>query len=361
FLVTFPSVYLRTVFDGSELLEARFMLLELVGYRPTPVTGPAASRIARTLWERSIASAYADRDFRRDVRPFVLEQEEPDSRSAHVRMRHHDAVITTEAPATETVRISVDPGQTVPIEFDGLIHGQAGGATLDIGRDLFGWGHFEDFLADGVAANDAQWSIPAGGENDPLVRIDASSGSGQGYIQLRRHDGLSGETFVRPVARIPMPEYRIYYNDSNNAIPAQGEASYSIRMRARLSGKGQAYLQLRLYNFDDTNPTEDPTTDEVGTIELPIPIDSNDEWQFTEIEVPTEALTSGDLRANVVLVYLRFTPPDEGESVLSFDDFAFIEWRSAEEMNDHFGAYDFFRNQWVNTIDIEVAGLPLSD
>ncbi|MBY8852110.1 CapA family protein, partial [Saccharothrix sp. MB29] len=51
FLATFASAFLRTVWEGDTLLEARLYPLELVDYKPVPVTDSAAERVLARAWE----------------------------------------------------------------------------------------------------------------------------------------------------------------------------------------------------------------------------------------------------------------------------------------------------------------------
>lgn len=366
FLATFPSVFLRTVWDGSDLVEARFVLLELVGYRPTPVTDQIAVRTANMLWERSALGAYSDRDINRDIRTYMATEPSPDTQVAHIRLRNHGAVIERTAPETEELRISLNGGETKAIEYDGLIHAQAGGADVLMGRDLFGWGHFEDVLADGVPHVGAQWTLPlSGGDYDPSVKADPAARSGFGYVEIPRVGGLNGETFVRPVARTPMPEHMLYRNENDVAIPVDGTAIYSIRLLARLEGSGTAYLKLELNQFDDTNPTEDPTTESIGEIDLPLDLDGDGKWRTIEVDIDPAKLIirkgGEDIRANVIMTNIRFTPPDKGESRLSVDDLQLIEWRPASEISDQFGAYELLRNNGDSKVTVTLEAMPLRD
>ena len=362
FLATFPSVFLRTVWEGSTLVEARFVVLELVGYRPTLVTDKVAIRTVRMLWERSALGAHSDRDNNDDVRTYLPTGPDPDTKVAHMRMRHHDAVIVDTPPAVESLHMDVGQ-ETKAIDYDGLVQAQAGGADVQLGRELFGWGHFEDALADGVARVGSQWVLAQnGGGYDPAVVMDGKTKSGLGYLLLARHDGLEGDTYARPLARIPLPEHLLFRDQGGQAIPVDGDATYTIRMLARLRGKGQPYLRLELNHFDDTNPTEDPTTEPIGDdLEIPLEVRGDGKWHEVEIELPPEKLSANGIRANVIMPNLRFAPPQDGESELAIDNFEIIEWRAAKELSDHYGAYDFIRNSKTGKVAVDLEVMPLRD
>ncbi len=357
FFATFPSAFLRTVWEGEELLEARFVLLELAGYRPIPVTEEAAVRTGLDIWEKSVMSAVADRDINGDVRVFASEYDE-DTVAAHMRMRNNGVDVVTSPPAEEDIVLNLSRGEIHDLDYDGLIFAQASGGEVLLGRDLYGWGHFEDVFADGVLANGSQWKIEGSGRELMLAQ---GADSGIGHLRLSSKDSYRGDVFVRPVARIPLPSHRLNQDVDGNrtAVPMDGPASYSVRMRARLRGQGTPYLRISLYQFDDTNPTEDPNSLPVGEKDVPIEIEANNTWQTIDIPVPEEVLTVGDLRANMVMIYVRFGKPDQGTSMFDIDDFALIEWRTTEDAPARYGCYKHVQNPGSNAVQVTLKGLPL--
>ena len=58
---TFPSAMLRVVTDGEHVLEARLLPIVIDRYRPTPLTGDAATDVIQTLFARSVLAATSDR------------------------------------------------------------------------------------------------------------------------------------------------------------------------------------------------------------------------------------------------------------------------------------------------------------
>jgi poly-gamma-glutamate capsule biosynthesis protein CapA/YwtB (metallophosphatase superfamily) len=60
-LVTYPGGFLRTIWEGDRLLEARFVPTILAGYRPLPVAGPTATRMLRRLVADSVLPARSSR------------------------------------------------------------------------------------------------------------------------------------------------------------------------------------------------------------------------------------------------------------------------------------------------------------
>jgi poly-gamma-glutamate capsule biosynthesis protein CapA/YwtB (metallophosphatase superfamily) len=363
FLVTFASAFLRTVWEGSTLLEARLIPLELVAYQPKLTAGLAAERNALMLWESSVTPATTARDSLSDVRPFYDTAIDPGTEVAHLRSRHHDAVIGKVAPSVEDIVVELDGvGDIASIDFPGLVHARAGGADVLIGRELLGWGHLEDAIADAVAMPAAHWFMPQASRFDPVLRLDTNAADGFGWIEMYRSDALAGDTFARPIARIPVPEHRLYHDDNGVSVPADGEATYTIRMHAKLRGMGEPYVRLEFFWFDDTDPTEDPLTVPIGEpLDLPFDVEPDDEWHVVDIDVDPSVLHHGEYRANVVLVRVRFAPPEQGESVFGFDNFEFIEWRPATQMQDHFGVYQYLRDPAGNSGTLTLQGMPLRD
>jgi poly-gamma-glutamate capsule biosynthesis protein CapA/YwtB (metallophosphatase superfamily) len=359
FLLTFSSAFLRTVWDGDTLIEARLMPIEIDGYQPRPVAGVAARRAARAVWEKSVMGAVADRDAAGDVRTLLEDgASATEVQVAHVAMHQYGALLTKAAPDAETITIDV-PGQSAtpigPTGPIGLVRVPADAGLL-AGRSLFEWGHFEDLLADGDLRTSTHWAIEGEGKE---VVLGPQAFQGQGYLRLRRRSGGSLPSFVRPVARIPMPEHRLYRAEAGVGVAVDGPARYTLRFAARLAGGGAPFVTLQLGHFDDGNPGEDPASSPVAEIELPIEIAADGQWHIIELNIPDEALTDGARRANTVMVYLRLGPPERGEAYFDVDELTLIEWRSAAAVSQRFAAWDFLSAEaGEQRVSLEV--LPLS-
>jgi hypothetical protein len=151
---------------------------------------------------------------------------------------------------------------------------------------------------------------------------------------------------VRPVARIPLPRHRAYAEAGGVASPADGGVSYSLRLRARLSGSGGPFVRLDLYHFDDTNPTEDPESVILRTRELPIEVARDGQWHEVVLEIPAEIFADvGGLEVNALLLNLGLAPPKSEECTWLVDDLQFIEWRRAADLPDTYQAVDALRTE----------------
>jgi predicted secreted protein len=113
-------------------------------------------------------------------------------------------------------------------------------------------------------------------------------------------------------------------------------------MDARCHGSCEAYVRLDIYKFDDTNPTEDPRSELLRREEIPLDVNSSS-WKNYEISFDPEELT-GSQEANMVMFYLMLAPPEQGESSLEVDELQVIEWRSASQMPDIYGAFTHVRS-----------------
>jgi poly-gamma-glutamate capsule biosynthesis protein CapA/YwtB (metallophosphatase superfamily) len=355
FLQTFSTAFLRTVWEGDRLIEARFVPVEIDGFQPRPMTGAAARRAARALWEKNVSGVYTDRDGAGAVRTLIEEARAADVEVAHVAQHQYGALLTTAQPDMETIELDVPARTTVPIPYEGLVRVPAN-EGLRVGRSLFDWGHFEDVLADGESRADTHWAIDAEGKE---VVLGPAAFDGEGYLRLRRRSGGSLSTFVRPVARISLPEHRLYRAQDGVGVAADGPATYTLRFAARLAGGGTPFVSLELGHFDDGNPGENPASSPVGELELPVDIEANGQWHVIELEISEEMLTPGARRANTVMVYLRLGPPAFGEAYFDVDELTIIEWRPALDEGGRLGAYDFLSADAADP-RVTLEGLPLA-
>jgi poly-gamma-glutamate capsule biosynthesis protein CapA/YwtB (metallophosphatase superfamily) len=359
FLNTFSSVILRTVWEGDTMLEARLLPVELLGYRPMVASDAAARRTLFRIWERSVLGAEADRYPDSSVRTFpAAPNTDPNTSEAHIVIADRVARIVPTPAALAQVTVTAAPGTAVPIDFDGLVESTLGLAPGEdegilIGRDLFGWGHFNDNLTDGVAANDAHWVIE-GCPAHKRTMLDPQQ-PGEGFLQLLRKSTNESRVQVRPVARVTLTRHHLFDAQSN---PLDPEPTYSFKCRARLLGDAQPSIRLDLYHFDDTDPTEDPTSVLVERLEIPFTVPPGDDWQDIEVVLPQEPFAPGDAPANMAMMYLRLDPARQGEATLDLDDVALMQWRPASAMPDRFGHYTHVRNEGTAARSLVFSGLP---
>lgn len=361
FLDTFPSAFVRLVFEGARLLDARLVPVELHAYRPSPSAAEGARRTLLRVWERSQMAANATRDpMSGAVRAFEAAPDE-DTRPVHVRARDNVISLVPERPAHQTKELRVGPGETVEIGVDGLLDPRLGAAAGDrdllVGRDLFGWGHFEDVLADGERRGGLHWALEGTAKQ---VTSGADAGRGRAYLRLRRSAANKERVVARPVANVSLRTNRLYQLEAGMSRPLDPVPSYSVRGMFRLSGTAEASLRLDLKTFDDSNPSEDPESRTVAQLELPLPVRSGGGWQWIELPIPDHQLEQGGLHVNMIMTYVRLAPPPSGTATLDVDELALVEWRPAGGMTDRFGAYEFVRNSGTGERTVRVTAWPLA-
>jgi hypothetical protein len=205
------------------------------------------------------------------------------------------------------------------------------------GRDLFRWGAFEDDAADGTAAGGPQW-FTAGASDSAGIWVTAGAPSPDRALRLHRTSSNTSRIRLRPVARVQLTEHRFWTAvGPQSAVPADGPPSYSLRFRARRSGVGETFFTLDVYYFDDLNPSEDPESTLLRSVELPFSVPADGQWRELIVDVPEPALApAGGLPANAVMLYVGLNPPASGESELRMDDLQFLEWRAPDLLPDGF-------------------------
>lgn len=323
FLATFPSAFLRTVWRGDTLVEARLIPLELVRYRPTPVADAAARRTLTDVWERSRLGGLSDR-VDGDVKMVAGELSEG-SLPATLRIEGHTGLLLPDEPEGSTSTVSLPAGELVALPMGGLVDPTLGGVSgeIEVARDLFGWGRFEDRLADGRPTAATHWVLNS---DDERIVVDSD---GVPLLELER-DGLDDEVVrTRSLARVPLLKHRLWSSDGST--PLDPEPRYAIRLRARASGAGTPHVRLTFYDFDDTDPTRDPGSRLVA--DPVIELDVGRRWRDVLLPVEPEWLVGADgAVANQVLPFVGLEPPRVGRAVLQVASIEVLELRRAEAM-----------------------------
>ena len=369
FFATFPTAILRTVWEGDRLFEARFLPLELIGYRPMPVADAPAERTLLRLWEMSTAEARAARV---GGGIYVIDTGlDPEVLPGQLRLERHTAVIRRESPGSEALPVLVPASSSVALGYGGLVnpHAEVDGASqdadlgIDVGRSLLGWGDFEDYAADGADTGFAQWAVDEPTSYRRLV-LDEDAPEGRAFLRMSRTTASESTVVIRPVARTPIIPHRLYRAEideetqDESLVPADPAPSYTVRLKARRTGPGQPFVRLDLYLFDDTNPTEDPSSTVIGMAELALEVPDDGEWHDIEVAVGDELLTADDLRANMIMFYVGLAPTLEANTVLDVDSVELLEWRAVNQMPDRFGVYDYVRNRSGGDLMVNMVAMP---
>ncbi len=310
FLVTHPSVVLRTVFEGADLVEAKLYPIMIDSYRPVPVGGSIADMILDKANEASLQSAHSLRF--------------PDRRigSASTPIEPTAEVVKTAGqgmivPIGSTVEQSMDLVAGIPVAPAASLASLGGDLRgVQIGRDLFGFGDLEDVQADDRGRGGLEWVLPG-----DSLEVDDRSPSGPWVIRLDRTSQHLDDVYARTAARIPLPRHRWF---DEEGAPVDGEAGYSVRVWAKRVGAGIPFVRVSFYEFDDTDPTRKPQSTALETVDLPLPLVNNDTWHEIWIDLP-EPPEDG----NAALVGVGLAPPESRSGTVWVDGLEIVEWRPA--------------------------------
>ncbi len=355
FLATFPTVVLRVVFEETDILEARCLPVAIDRYRPVPIGGKAAERIIRTIHAGSVLPVRSER-LDGEVVKVLRDPPLGVVPADFVWERGSGRIGDAPRPPT-TADLALGAGEVAAIDGTKLTHARAadGGDLTDIefGRDLFGWGSFEDLSADGEPEGGHYWKADA--SHKRIEVIPSGAPSGVRALRLRRSETNSQRTLVRPVARTPFRRHDLFEEGATSIDPVDGEPSYSLFLTARLNGGGSPHVRFDIYDFDDTDPTADPESRLVRSVDYPLDIENDGEWHRVELDLPAALFAStGDLEPNMAMFYLGLTPPSENDSVLVVDDLEFIQWRRATDLPAAYYAVDQVRNSGAGGVGVRL-------
>ena len=304
--LTQATAMLRTVWDGDSLLHASFLPLELVDYRPVFVADSAAQRTLNLIHETSQAQAEA----RFSGGEVLIETSQSEARPATVTIDGHTAVLGRDTPTADTLDLTVRPDRLTRLPADVLVQPTLN--TTDpniwIGRDLFGWGHFEDVVADGVSATGAHWLVDSEWE-----RIDAKASAPQGnnVLHLERDVFNDSTVTTRSEGQYTIIPHRLWQDGE----PIDPQARYAVWLRAKLTGPGTPSLRLQGFEYERGSLAIDPVTTEL--FDEDIPLDVGGTWTEIVVDVDPEWLVAG---VNRLRPSLRLAPPERGNSQLFVDD-----------------------------------------
>ncbi len=358
FLSTFRSAFLRTVWEDGELLQMRLVPLTLEAYRPVPVVDGPARHGLRGVWAASLRGATARRGDDGLVRSELPDGAgEPDPGVAFV-LEHHTARIQPGPAAEGSLLLSLNPGQIEALPADdGLVWSplaEPPPADVLVGRSLFAWGGFEDADTDADADDSTHWELTP--SDDERV-VAERAWSGRRCLELNRNAEAEGEVLVRPVARIPLPDHRLWTEDGE---PADGDPSYSVHVAVRVQGQEElASVRVAYYHFDDTDPTVAPVSDLVRERDYPLDAKHGDLWRDLWVHLPAADLADADdgRPVNAAMLYLMMAPATKRDTSIHLDDLELIEWRPAADQPALWGAWDYARSVGDGAVEIDVATL----
>ena len=356
FLVTFSSAFLRTVWEDGTLVQARLVPLVLEAYRPVAAVDDSAKRVLRTLWETGLVGGTARRGS-----DLVVRNELPgageDFDHTGFRFEHHTAVILDELPAEQDLTVALGPAQIQALGVDGLVWSQVADTAPEdvlLGRSLFGYGGFEDVDTDGTDADATHWVIDS--QYKEIVTSQAYRGTRS--LKVSRSPSSNSDVIVHPVARIPIPEHRLWRDADTSA---DGSAAYSVHLAARRTGqRGLARIRADYYYFDDADPTAAPESALIRSVEYPIDVPDGRTWTELWIDLSAEDLVPAEDGRHIGMVMLNIvmSPATWISATMWFDEVDLVEWRSADELPASWGAWDWILYEGSSAATFSVRTLP---
>ena len=352
FQATFPSAFLRVVVDEEGgIVAARMVPLWLDAYQPAVAVGDPGRAAMQAVWESSLRGQVADRGSDLVVRS-ILASDLEGATQPSLWEEHHTLRIERGDPSSHLVQISLGRDTVAAVPQGGIVRLPVTGPDgLELGRQLLPTGDFEDADTDEDGDEVQGWRMLSS-LAEPTRREAAR---GWQSLQLVVHPG-GDRVRARTVARIPMPEHRAYA-DADGIEVLDPEPRYSVRLQAWVDGQVDVgRIDLRLYHFDDLDPTRSPTTTFLRELVLEF-AGGPRTWSTVDLDLPEDAMDPVDgLRPNMATVYLGAEPPERVTTVLRVDDLAVIEWRAADEEPDLPRAVDFLRASSSGNVLLDTHG-----
>ncbi len=351
FLSTFPTAMLRVVVDDAGLVEARVIPVMLVGYRPVPVAGDAAERIVRMLEVRSALPAESERIVDFAVGGVLRTDRTNGVTPATVTFTRNSGLITTNRPE-RLAELTVDPDQPAALPPCLLTRAEQLPDGVQYATDLFDWGSFNDVTADRnrggtpmhwvVPDRTDDWAITQGESPDPLD--DA----------LALLTNANREVSTRFVARVGIVPHRLFDTDDGHSVDAP--ASYSIEMDVRRIRGESAFMRIDLFHVDDADPTRDPVSTKLRSVELPIVVPENGEWNRVALPVDDKYFEPVDGQSvGAAMMTITVAPAFRGRFEL--DNVRVLEWRAAPTTDlPVWVEADFVRSDQHRSVEITTTG-----
>ena len=316
-------------------------------YRPVPATDGIATDVARHLYEGSLLPAAAVRGEDLGIRPTLRDA----PASPGMRLDHGTLLLSANPPDPSTLTVDVKQGVPAPLPRKTLINRRLNNdppAGLFTGRSLSGLGSFEDEDGDADRDDVSGWTW----DNDDVTVDTRRPLSGLASLSLFRDVTSTQAIFARMIARIPLPAHRLY---DANAIGLDGEATWSVRLLTRRIGaESEAMIRADFYHFDDLDPTEDPDSTLLYSVELSFV--AGKEQSEILLDMPLDAYREVDgLTPNAVLLYVVLEAPRTASTLLLVDDVEFIEWREAVAEPEGWAALDWLRGE--GKVEVEIIGM----
>jgi hypothetical protein len=311
------------VVEGDTVVEARVIPILLVDYRPVPVAGTAAQWIVRLLDARSALPGVSDRVDELDV-GVVIDGEPPaEAIPADVVFeRNTGRIEPTTGNRGEPTEIELDADERVLLPPCRTLRADLLPPGVEYGTNLFPWGGFDDIAADGERVAPAQWVVRSRAQRSPLV-AGRSGDRSDDALQVVAEANLDAS--ARFVSRAQIREHRWF---DGGGEPIDAAPSYTLEFDVRRTAGDDGTVRFDVYDVNDVDPTSDPESILVRSVEMPFGVDRSNRWGHIELLVDpsTFAPVDGD---PVDAVLITFSTPKSLYLEYTFDNVQLMEWRAA--------------------------------
>ena len=322
-LSTFPSAMLRLVVDEAGVVEARFLPLVIDRYRPTPLTGPSAREIVRTLNERSTLNASAHRLDGEQV-VTVLDDPSDTTDEVTVRFDRNSGLVVPFDPSDLGIAPVGGNPEMMTLPPCTLVRTDAMPDGVEYGVELFGWGRFDRDTTDAHRTFPVGWLVPSEHERWDIV-TGATGQPNDLAIELTSDPDTT--TTVRIAGLIDLPRHRLYDQEGQ---PIDAPAAHQIRARVRRSRGEPPFVRLVAYTRHNADPMVAASTDRHTEVELPLDVPDDGTWHTVIIDVPDHLFDDvGDGGARALNVIVGTPPALYG--TVAIDQFEVLEWRGATD------------------------------
>jgi poly-gamma-glutamate capsule biosynthesis protein CapA/YwtB (metallophosphatase superfamily) len=300
-LETMLGLVARVDMDGARVEQLRLLPVYLENYAPQLITGRLASSFLRRIGEFSHAYGAL-------VYPY--------NSQGWVDLGGTDAIrvertvdVNISIPATGST--VVDLRDWAQVDESLLELNTTSALTLQMGRDLFGHGDFEDWDNDTQQLDAARWDV---------------SGSSRYLCLSHVYRGTTGLCSVRSASNISDS-----VTPNRNRIRVMGDAldtpNKDLTLFGYYKGDNAGPITLRTRYFasigDLVFGEEDAVIHPGGSFDWqPFSADLN-----MPPDVPVEpGQVTGEFNARAVRIFIRQSPPESGNALAAFDELAVIGW-----------------------------------
>lgn len=330
FAATFPSTFVRAVFEGNRMLNARLVPLLLEDYRPVPLSGTGREHVLQLMDERSAVAAVSDK-----VSGGRVVTEADPSVVPNAAVNIGDGVVLTERKS-ETLAVTLDDEGFADVGRCAVLRPSV--PALDYGRELLAWGGFNDVLANGAVDPAPRYELHGD--------VTANSADGGRFLTL---DARREFASVRPLAHAELIQHRRY---GVGGRPLDSAAQYRLQFDGRLVGRGPIIVRTGFYSVDDADPNEQPESTLLSEQEVELSAPSGS-WKRLSLNIP-DPFADRAVKPDAVSVSIVVP---QGAGRLELDNVALYEWRKFRPaLADKWLAVDAVRGTPATKATLEASG-----